>query len=99
MCHTETQLRSFGIPCPALHVMRYRTPCKARFRSVVSLFRIGVELTGFHRKVECVVWEGRVDRLKSLKSIRAWIQETGSTDLREVGTATRLVVFFRSCIT
>ena len=31
--------------------MRYRTPCKARFRSVANLYRVGVEPTGLHRKV------------------------------------------------
>src|ERR1700722_10027793 len=38
-------------PLPTLHVMRCRTPCKARFRLVVSLCRVGVEPTGLHRKV------------------------------------------------
>jgi hypothetical protein len=31
-----------------------------------------------------VLWEGRIHRLKSLKGVRARIQESGATDLREV---------------
>ena len=38
-------------PLPTLHEVRYHTPCKARFRVVVSLCREGVEPSGFRRKV------------------------------------------------
>jgi len=31
---------------PTLHEARYRAPCKARFRLVVSLYREGVESSG-----------------------------------------------------
>ena len=31
-----------------------------------------------------MLWDGRVHRLKSLKGVRARIQETGATDVRDV---------------
>ena len=47
----ETQSRGFSTRCLRFKSRVTARTCKARFRSVVSLYRVGVEPTGFHRKV------------------------------------------------
>jgi hypothetical protein len=51
MCHIEAQLRSFSIRRLPFKSCVTAPACKVRFRSVVSLRRMGVGPTGLHRNV------------------------------------------------
>ena len=65
-------------PLPTLHEVRYHTPCKARFRLVVSLYREGVEPSGFHRKVSIYDIGLPFPRLSLAQSPRGFERNSGA---------------------